>query len=95
MDRSAARLIIDGEVQGVGFRVWVVREAWKLSLDGWARNRSDGTVEILAIGEEASLDKLQESCGHGPPGARVTDVKREPAQDDGSRGFAEWPTITV
>jgi acylphosphatase len=93
MDRQAARFIIKGEVQGVGFRAWVVREAWKLGLDGWARNRTDETVEIMAIGSGSAIDQLEDACRNGPPSAQVTSLSREEAPDDGSRGFAQWPTL--
>jgi acylphosphatase len=93
MDRKAARFVIKGDVQGVGFRAWVVREAWKLGLDGWARNRADGTVEITAIGDESAINQLEDACRNGPSGSNVTSLVREPAQDDGSRGFAQWPTL--
>lgn len=47
---DARRLTVRGRVQGVGFRAWTVREAKALGLDGWVRNRRDGTVEVLACG---------------------------------------------
>ena len=93
MSRTAASLRIEGRVQGVGYRWWAVAEAERLGLSGWARNRRDGAVEILAIGEAAAIDALERACASGPPAARVTAVRRTPAADDGSRGFAQRPTI--
>jgi acylphosphatase len=90
---TAARLVITGRVQGVGFRAWTRREARRRGLRGWVRNRSDGSVEILAIGEAAALDSLAEACRRGPTMARVDGVLRTPAGDDGSPDFAEQLTI--
>jgi acylphosphatase len=66
---------VRGKVQGVGFR-WFVRErARALGLTGWVRNRDDGSVEVLALGDEASLQQLRHLLGSGPSGARVTAVE--------------------
>ena len=92
MSREAMRLIIEGRVQGVGYRFWAVREAAALGLDGWVRNRRDGKVELLAIGEPGALQRLAELCHEGPPGAAVLRVDRSPAEDDGSERFEERPT---
>ena len=91
-DRPTIRLLVSGRVQGVGYRYWTVEEARRLGLEGWVRNRTDGTVEILAIGEKDSVDRLAEACRLGPPAARVIAVARGAANDDGSRGFQERPT---
>ena len=92
MARVAARFRIEGRVQGVGFRWWTVAEAGLLGLDGWARNRADGSVEVLAIGEPAAVAALEQACASGPAAAQVTAVRRTPAEDDGSRGFTQRPT---
>ena len=66
---------VRGRVQGVGFR-WFVRErARALSLTGWVRNCADGSVEVLAIGDESALEALQSLLRAGPPGARVSQVE--------------------
>jgi acylphosphatase len=83
---------IEGRVQGVGFRAWTVREARRLQLRGWVRNRRDGKVEALLIGAAASIDAMVAACRQGPPLAQVAFVAREDASDDGSPGFAERPT---
>ncbi len=90
--RTAESLLVIGRVQGVGYRWWCVGEAQRLGLDGWVRNLTDGTVEILAIGEPRAIDALAAACRRGPTGARVEDVERVAADDDGSRGFNEKPT---
>ena len=93
MTRTAASLRIEGRVQGVGYRWWAVGEAERLGLCGWARNRLDGSVEILAIGEPAAIDALEQACAEGPPAARVAGVRRSPAEDDGTHGFGQRHTI--
>lgn len=92
MSREAMRLIIEGRVQGVGFRWWAVREATALGLDGWVRNLRGGKVELLAVGESGALQRLAELCHEGPPAAGVLRVDRSPADDDGADGFEERPT---
>ena len=66
---------VRGKVQGVGFR-WFVRErARALGLTGWVRNRDDGSVEVLAMGDEGSLRQLRSLLGTGPSGASVSAVQ--------------------
>ena len=93
MGRPAVRILVEGRVQGVGFRWWVVAQASGLNLCGWVRNLTDGSVEALAIGDTQSIERLTESCGRGPPGAEVLSVRTEAAQDDGSTGFEQRATI--
>jgi acylphosphatase len=89
----AARLVITGRVQGVGYRLWAKREARHLGLRGWVRNLSGGSVEALVIGEPAQVDAFIQACHRGPSMALVTSVRREPAADDGTPGFEERPTV--
>lgn len=93
MGRSAISLRIEGRVQGVGYRWWAVGQARRLGLDGWVRNRSDGSVEALAIGPPEALDGFAAACRQGPSAARVTAVLRTDAQDDGSQGFEERASV--
>jgi acylphosphatase len=93
MNRIAVRLIIKGSVQGVGYRWWAQHEARRLKLDGWVRNRHDGTVELVAAGPEAAVEEMIEACWSGPPTAAVHIVQREPAADGGLHGFSERSTI--
>jgi len=74
-DRVARiRATVRGQVQGVGFRWFVVREAAQLGLVGWVANASDGTVLLEAEGERHALDRLVALVGRGPPGADVDGV---------------------
>jgi acylphosphatase len=93
MQRKAVRLVIEGKVQGVGYRWWAVGEAMRLDLDGWVRNRSDGTVEALVIGPEDSIARFERACWRGPAGAKATAVRRFEAEDDASQGFSQRPTV--
>lgn len=79
MTRVAERLIISGQVQGVGFRAWMIREARALGVRGWVRNRADGTVEARLEGEPGPVSTLRELCRQGPVWAAVEKVASEPA----------------
>jgi acylphosphatase len=65
------RLTIHGRVQGVGFRAFVEHEAAQRGLEGWVRNRRDGSVETLIAGDGLVLDNMIEICRRGPAVARV------------------------
>jgi acylphosphatase len=75
--KRRVRLQISGVVQGVSFRWSMEREARRLGVSGWVRNRRDGSVESVAEGDEAILKELIEWAHEGPPGARVTNVESE------------------
>jgi acylphosphatase len=77
--QEQARLyaIIEGRVQGVGFRMFVKDNARSLGVDGWVRNLRDGTVEVVAEGEREKLGKLLNALHRGPSASRVTQVKPE------------------
>jgi acylphosphatase len=65
------RLTIHGRVHGVGFRAFVEHEAGQRDLEGWVRNRRDGSVETLIAGDTLVLDDMIEVCRRGPAVARV------------------------
>jgi len=65
------RYIVEGRVQGVGFRWFVSRVASQLELRGWVRNTEDGAVELVAAGPETALDELRQHLERGPRGSRV------------------------
>lgn len=67
-------VIVDGQVQGVGFRYATGRRARELGLNGWVRNRSDGRVEAEFEGPRHTLEEMLEWCRNGPAFARVTRV---------------------
>ncbi len=92
MARAAIRLVVHGRVQGVGYRWWMVRRALALELDGWVRNRRDGTVEALFAGDEAKVEEMVAACRDGPPRAQVTQLERFPAEPPAESGFQQLPT---
>lgn len=77
----AIRLIIEGTVQGMGFRQAMASEATALGLAGWVCNRRDGTVEACLRGPQPEVEALVAWSRHGPPGARVSGVTRAVADD--------------
>lgn len=87
---TTRRLIVEGRVQGVGFR-WFTRErARRLGLRGWVRNNSNGTVEILAWGPVMVLDRFVEDLRGGPRGAHVEAIRAitsAESRDVGAVGF--------
>jgi acylphosphatase len=68
-------LTIHGVVQGVSFRYYTQKQAQSLGLSGYVRNLPDGRVEVVAQGDEQSLEKLLEWCTNGPDHARVEKVE--------------------
>jgi acylphosphatase len=74
------RFTIHGRVHGVGFRAFVEHEAAKRGLEGWVRNRRDGSVETLIAGETRVVDGMIEACRRGPASARVDRMDVEEAE---------------
>jgi acylphosphatase len=87
------RLRITGRVQGVGYRAWAWQTAEGLGLRGWVRNRTDGSVEALVIGDGEAVAAMIAACQQGPFAARVANVAvKEDDDDGGSTGFTTLPT---
>jgi acylphosphatase len=82
------RVIVRGLVQGVYFRDTVRRHATARGVSGWARNRLDGSVEIVFEGEQDAVDALVQLSRAGPRGARVDDVEIVDEEPEGLCGFA-------
>jgi len=89
---ETVRLRITGQVQGVGYRLWMTRAAARLGLRGWVRNRTDGSVEALVTGAPEAVAVMIEAARKGPFGAQVWDVTVTSDKDDGSVGFVSRPT---
>jgi acylphosphatase len=73
--RAAFSALVEGRVQGVGFRYTCYAEACRLGLSGWVRNTPEGDVEVWAEGNREKLESLLAWLHRGPPGARVDRVK--------------------
>ena len=89
-EQTIARLhaYVEGEVQGVGYRYFVVDNARSLGITGWVRNRYDGSVEVLAEGPRAYLEVLVDALRQGPRSARVSNVRTDWPPAEGS--FSEF-----
>ena len=91
-DREELYAVVHGQVQGVGFRYFVVQRAQMLNLRGYARNQSDGSVEVVAQGDHAVLERLLLLLRQGPSSAyvsEVTTVWRQPTEHF-SRFHVRW-----
>ncbi len=86
----ARRFTITGRVQKVGYRWWAVGEARRLGLSGWVRNRTDGSVEIVAAGDLGRLQAFAAACGRGPAAAQVAHVE-ESVIEPSDRATADLP----
>lgn len=82
------RAWVRGEVQGVSFRWFIVREGRRLGLTGWVRNRRDGRVEVLAEGGRHGLEALVDALWRGPRLARVEGV--DVAWDEATGEFPDF-----
>jgi acylphosphatase len=88
-----ARLTISGRVQGVGYRDWAMATAVRLGLSGWVRNRMDGSVEALIVGDEEAVGRMIDACRRGPSLAQVEDIDIDPVDLDVlPEGFTRLPT---
>lgn len=86
---TAQRWLVNGVVQGVGFRWFVHRTATRLGVHGFVRNLANGSVEVMARGSDEALRALAAALRQGPPGAQVGRVSEEAAasEPDIPRGF--------
>jgi acylphosphatase len=75
-------LIIRGRVQGIGYRAWTEVTAVERGIEGWVRNRRDGSVEAMFSGEEDDVAAMIAQCRRGPPGARVEAIDQREATPD-------------
>lgn len=92
MTDKAVQVRIEGRVQGVWYRRWTVDEARRRGLDGWVRNRSDGSVEALFAGPKDAVNAMLEACWRGPPAAQVRTVTPHPTDPPAAPGFRALPS---
>ncbi len=88
---ETVRVVVRGQVQGVGYRAWTEAEATARGLRGWVRNRRDGTVEAVLSGNEA-VGAMLHAMRQGPPAARVDGLDIGNWQGKVGRGFEMLPT---
>jgi acylphosphatase len=82
MSTAIRQVTIRGRVQGVGYRAWVDHQARNHDLEGWVRNRRDGSVEAVFAGPNDIVSEMVARCRRGPSTARVEAVKDEEAGAD-------------
>jgi acylphosphatase len=99
MSGAIRQVTITGRVQGVGYRAWVEHQARNHNLEGWVRNRRDGSVEALLAGPAEVVADVIARCRRGPSTARVDAVTEEAATSDGlnlrraGERFSVLPTV--
>ncbi len=77
MLKSAVRAVAHGKVQGVGFRFFVRENASRFGLNGWVKNRADGTVELYVEGDDANVREFLKKVEKGPTFGHVSDLEVE------------------
>ena len=92
-DITSLKVHVHGFVQGVGFRDFLVMSAQAQKLDGWVRNRSDGTVEALVSGPTKAVEVFVSHATKGPHGAKVSAVDLHNSDAPAERGFKRRPTL--
>lgn len=90
---KTVHLKITGRVQGVWYRAWTRETAESLGLNGWVRNRMDGSVEALVNGEASQVDDLIKRCWDGPSAAKVDGVSVAESHDTVPTGFFQEKTL--
>ncbi len=84
---EARRIIVTGDVQGVGYRAWTRDLAREFGLAGWVRNLPDGTVEVHLEGSGTAIAEMIDRMNAGPPPSRVDDLKADAAEPEGAVDF--------
>ncbi len=85
--KKRLRVLISGQVQGVGFRYWIRGKAEKLGLAGWVRNLEDGKVEAVFEGGEDQVQEVVGKCKEGPALAKVGKVEEIDEEVESLKGF--------
>jgi acylphosphatase len=89
---KALRVVVSGRVQGVWFRAWTEQQAKALGLDGWVRNRRDGSVEAVICGAADAVEVMLQALAEGPELARVESVQKHAHVEAVKPGFKVRPT---
>lgn len=92
-DITSLKVHVHGFVQGVGFRDFLTMSAEAQKLDGWVRNRSDGSVEALVSGSTKAVEVFVSHATQGPPGAKITAVDLHNSEPPKEKGFQRRPSL--
>ncbi len=84
---------IEGQVQGVYYRVWTQETAKNLGLEGWVKNRSDGSVEALFYGADDKVEEMINACLAGPQAAQVDEITIIASEGAAPGGFSILKTV--
>src|SRR5437588_57559 len=95
MSHAIQQVMIRGLVQGVGYRAWVEHQARTSKLEGWVRNRRDGSVEALFAGPPTVVAEMVALCRHGPPSSRISSDTRRPAPQNIASCLSVSTSLTV
>ncbi len=93
MTRIARHVFVSGRVQGGWFRGWTCQQAEALDLTGWVRNRRDGRVELLLVGEETKLGQMLVLIRIGPPLAQVHELEVLDTEPRVLEGFTQKASV--
>lgn len=91
--KKTVRAIIFGRVQGVFYRTWTQDNARARGLDGWVRNRRDGTVEAVFSGPREAVEDMLAACWNGPRAASVDNIALDEVPVPHEHGFHQRPTV--
>jgi acylphosphatase len=89
MTRLSVQGFVRGKVQGVGFRYATVQQATHFGVDGWVRNRNDGSVEVMLCGEQDKVEAMAHWLREGPGAARVESVELDACIWQDIAGFVQ------
>jgi acylphosphatase len=92
-DITSLKVHVHGFVQGVGFRDFLTMSAQAQKLDGWVRNRADGSVEALVSGPTKAVEIFVGHATKGPPGAKITAVDLHNSEPPKEPGFNRRPNL--
>ncbi len=90
---TSLRVHVHGIVQGVGFRDFLLTSAQQNRLDGWVRNRADGSVEALVSGPTKAVEVFVTNATKGPQGAKVSAVDLHNSEPPKEKGFIRRPSL--
>jgi acylphosphatase len=93
--RIIRHVSVRGRVQGVGYRAFVEFEALRRGIEGWVRNRRDGSVEALFAGDTANVQGMIEACRRGPHSAKVDALDQREGTDDELKARAPGEVFSV